>query len=95
MSTNDFREQILIGFWHDLKTHADRDAVIVVDLNLDLSDVADQIIRDQLALVQGWVEQSQIGKPSPEQLLAWSEMPTKEFRFVIVQPYVLIQEMEH
>ena len=95
MSVNDFREQLLKGFWHDLKTHLERDAIIVVNSNLDLSDVAVSLSEDRAGVVEGWILKSLLVKPSAEQVRAWNGMPTKEFHFLIVQPYVLIQEMAH
>jgi hypothetical protein len=95
MSTNDFRDQLLKGFWHDLKQHLERDAIILVDSNLDLNDVALKVSQDQTAIVQDWITRNLLGKPTLEQINAWNEMPAKEFSFLIVQPYVLVQESGH
>lgn len=93
MSEKDFRDQLLKGFWHDLKQHLIRDAIIVVDSNLDLGHVASQISLDRAAVIQEWITQKLIGKPTLQQVEAWDANPTKEFNVVIVQPYVLIQEI--
>ena len=95
MSENDFRDQLLQGFWHDLKQHLERDAIIVVDPDLDLHDVAVHVEQDRAAVIQDWISKKLIAKPSAEQIRSWNEMPTKEFSFLIVQPYVLIQERGH
>ncbi len=94
-STNDFRDQLLRGFWHDLKDHLERDAIIVVHPELDLSDVANNVTADRATVIQDWITRQQLGKPTADQIAAWNAMPTKEFQFVIVQPYVLIQESGH
>ena len=95
MSSNDFRDQLLKGFWHDLKQHLERDALIVVDSNLDLSHVALQISQDRAAVVQDWIESKMIAKPTAPQIESWNANPTIEFGFLIVAPYVLIQETGH
>lgn len=94
-SENDFRDQLLRGFWHDLKQHLERDAIIVVDSNLDLGHVATHVARDSVTIIQEWIATQMIGKPSGPQLSAWDANPAKEFNFLIVQPYVLIQEIGH
>ncbi len=92
MSTNDFRDQLLKGFWHDLKQHLERDAIIVVDPHLDLGQVATDVAQDRASTIQQWITQKLLGKPSSVQIETWNANPTKEFQFLIVQPYVLIQE---
>lgn len=79
--------------WDWLMPHADRDAVIVVADGLDLVDVGFAIANDQVAPVQRWIEASLIYKPSIEQKTLWNQDQTKRFTALIVQPYVLVQEM--
>jgi hypothetical protein len=95
MSKNDFRDQTLKGHWHDLKQHLERGALILVDVELDLEEVALIVSQDRVAIVQDWIAKNQLAKPLPEQIKIWNESPTKEFNFVIAQPYVLIQELAH
>lgn len=95
MSTNDFRDQVLRGFWHDLKDHLERGAIIVVEPDLELAEVAKIVALDDAKIVQDWIDSQRIGKPSAERIAAWNAMPTKEFSFVIAQPFVLIQETGH
>lgn len=91
----DFRDQILQGFWIDLKDHQERNAIIIVDESLDLVEVANAVAGDDAKIVQGWIVSGKLTRPTPEQLAAWNAMQAKEFRFVIAQPYVLVQEAEH
>ena len=95
MSTNNFQDQLLKGFWHDLKDHLERGAIIVVDANLDLNDVAKAVALDQAKTVQSWIEKKLLVKPTLDQIHSWNSNPTKEFQFAIAQPYVLIQELGH
>lgn len=79
--------------WNWLAPHARRDSVIVVNANLDLLDVAVAIANDNVASVQHWIDESLIAKPSVAQLTDWNTNQTKRFNALIVQPYVLVQEL--
>lgn len=88
-------EEIFTGLWHDLKPHSERDAVFLVDENLELLDVAVKVASDEATVVGTWIQSGKIRRPTPEELESWAGEPTKGFRFVIVQPYVLIQDLGH
>jgi hypothetical protein len=77
--------------WDWLMPHAKRDAIVMVASGLDLLDVGVAIANDDKASVEGWIGQQQLYKPSPEQLSDWSNAPTRRFKALIVQPYVLVQ----
>lgn len=90
------KSEILTGLWSDLKPHAERDAIFVVSLDLDLVDVGTAVMNDDLGSVQKWLAEAQLVRPNPPQLEAWDRTATeKSFTFVIVAPYVLIQELAH
>ena len=91
----DFRDQVLQGFWIDLKDHQERHAIIIVSRDLDLATVGEAVSADNAKVVQSWIAEGKLTRPTPEQLAAWDQMQAKEFRFLIAQPYVLIQETEH
>jgi hypothetical protein len=76
--------------WGELKPHAKRDAIIVVHEGLDLLEVAIAIAEDQVSVVNRWVEEKLIAKPTEEQLGEWNQIPSLEFKTLIVQPFVLI-----
>ncbi len=95
MSKNDFQGERLKGLWSDLQEHIGRNAVILVDPDLDLSAVADAVSEDKLTVVKAWLRDRKLQNPSLEQLRSWDQTPSKEFYFVIVQPYVLIQALSH
>lgn len=78
--------------WEWLEPHAKRDALIIVSPNLDLVEVGVAIAQDQTQLVQQWIESGQLQKPSSNQLSLWHNQPSKSFKALIVQPYVLVQE---
>lgn len=87
-------EQLAEMEWNWLIPHAQRDALIVVNENLDLVEVALAIANDQTQLVQNWISEQLIQKPSPHQLSDWNNNLQKKFPTIIVQPFVLISEIK-
>lgn len=79
--------------WNWLAPHARRDSVIVVESGLSLVDVGVAIANDNVPSVQRWIDESLIHKPSPDQLSDWNQNQAKRFNALIVQPYVLVQEL--
>jgi hypothetical protein len=77
--------------WDWLIPHAKRDAVVIVDNGLDLVEVGEAIAADNVPIVQRWIEEGQLIKPSPQQLSDWDGDRSKRFRALIVQPFVLVQ----
>jgi hypothetical protein len=77
--------------WEWLMPHAKRDAIVVVAPALNLLDVGVAIASDDKTSVESWINQQQLSKPSPEQLSDWGNEPTRQFKALIVQPYVLVQ----
>ncbi len=79
--------------WDWLEPHAKRDSVIIVSAALNLIDVAEAIANDNVIYVQRWIAEALIQKPSPDQLSNWQQNRAKRFNALIVQPYVLVQEL--
>ncbi|MEM9267285.1 MAG: DUF2288 domain-containing protein [Cyanobacteria bacterium P01_F01_bin.13] len=80
--------------WNWLKPHIARDAVVFVDPQLDLVDVGLALTNDNVQLVQRWIGEQLITKPSAEQLQTWGVTgPSNQLQSLIVQPYVLVQEI--
>ena len=79
--------------WEWLKPHAQRDVIICVTPPLSLVEVGAAIANDNAVAVNRWIGEQQIQKPTVEQLGAWNAQPQKRFQALIVQPYVLIQEL--
>lgn len=77
--------------WNDIKPHAQRDAVIIVNNSLNLLDVAVAIAQDDKVVVERWITEQLISKPSNEQLSNWNSNESQLFTTLIVQPFVLIQ----
>ncbi|MBE9038360.1 DUF2288 domain-containing protein [aff. Roholtiella sp. LEGE 12411] len=86
--------------WEWLIPHVQRDAVILVALELNLLDVGEAIASDNIPCVQQWIEKQLITKPTAVQVGEWNSdasgglrQRTKRFHTLIVQPYVLVQEI--
>jgi hypothetical protein len=79
--------------WEWLAPHAQRSALLVVDGDLDLLDVGVAIASDNIPSVQDWISQQLLYKPSLAKISHWGSTPTKRFTALIVQPYVLIQDL--
>ncbi len=77
--------------WNWLSPHARRDSLILVSPELNLLDVGVAIAKDDTIVVQRWIAEALIQKPTPLQLSDWNQDPTKRFTALIVQPYILIQ----
>ena len=79
--------------WEWLIPHVKRDSVLIIAKELNVVDVGIAIASDNLRSVQHWISEQLIQKPSETQLSDWNSDPQKRFNTLIVQPYVLIQEL--
>ncbi|MBD2105030.1 DUF2288 domain-containing protein [Leptolyngbya sp. FACHB-261] len=85
-------EQIDEAKWEWLLPHVARDALIVVTPGLDLAEVGFAMSCNQVELVQRWISEALIHKPSADQIRAWSQDRHQRFQALILAPYVLIRE---
>jgi hypothetical protein len=76
-----------------LKPQLQKDAVVIVHAGLDLVDVGVAIAQDDTLKVDRWIGEQLIAKPNNEHLAKWHQNPQQKFRAIIVQPYVLVQEL--
>jgi hypothetical protein len=83
-------EELANTDWNSLIPHAKRNALIVVHESLDLVDVGVAIANDNVQLVQNWIDEQLIHKPSWDELGTWNTHPDREFSTLIVQPFVLV-----
>ena len=79
--------------WRDLRVHLQRDALILVASELDIISAAVAVAEDDSPQVEEWITAGRIGKPSRGQLDDWEQLLDKPFRMLIVQPFILIQEV--
>lgn len=78
--------------WNCLIPHAKRDAIIIVNKHLNLVEVGSAIANDQVSLVQHWIAEQLLQKPTTDQLNNWNGHPETKFSTLIVQPFVLVHE---
>lgn len=89
----ELQESIDEAEWKWLEPHALRDSVVVVAPELSLVDVGYAIANDETLSVQHWIEEALIHKPSARQIQVWTDDQAKRFNALIVQPFVLVQEI--
>jgi hypothetical protein len=94
---SDLRAELTEGLdeaeWEWLIPHVQRDAVILVAPELNLLDVGEAIANDNTQSVQQWIDEQLITKPSVDQVGEWNGDRQKRFNTLIIQPYVLVQEI--
>jgi hypothetical protein len=78
--------------WIWLRAHLNRGGLILVGDTLDLAEAALKVAADDVAIIEQWVRDGKIGKPSEIQIQHWNEDKQKKFSMLIISPYVLIQE---
>lgn len=88
-----FERDLATVSWRELRIHLQRDAIVTVAPELDLIAVATAVADDNTLQVQGWIAHYQLSKPTANQLQQWESNLKHPFRMLIVQPYILIQEV--
>lgn len=81
------------AIWEWLIPHHERDQVVIVGQDLDLLDVGVALASDNVSSVQQWMNNQLIYKPSDQQVETWNDNRSKRFNALIVQPFVLVQEL--
>ena len=81
--------------WNALIPHSQRDGIVVVANPLPLVEVGLKIAQDDSVMLERWLQQGLVTKPTPIQLESWNSEPKRKFKILIVQPYVLVQEIIH
>lgn len=93
MSDKKLEESIDQAEWNWIKPHLGRQAVILVGPSLKLISVGEALVQNDTQSVDTWIKQGDLSKPTPDKITFWNDNPSKKFAFLIVQPYVLIQEI--
>ena len=79
--------------WVLLAPHARRDALILIQPEVDLVDAAYAIARDDSAQVAQWVATSKLAKPTLEDFTRFEGSAKTYFQFVVIHPYVVATEI--
>lgn len=81
--------------WSMLKPHYEKDSVVLVSEKLDLLDVGVAVAQDKSQIVGLWLQDKLIEKLTPQHAAEFNMNEYKKaFRFIIIQPFVLIQKLE-
>lgn len=83
--------EILETHWEDLREHYEAGRVVMITTDLDLVDVAADMVIDDTDVIKAWLTQKKLYRPTPQQIEEIEEHPEYRFRFLIVRPYVLVQ----
>lgn len=77
--------------WDELAKHFARGVVLRVSNDVDLIDVAEQVIRDDKASVERWMQSGDLRRATDDDARDWvARSPT--FWSVVSAPWVLVQE---
>ena len=79
--------------WSYLKPHYKSGAMIYVDPELSLTEVAEAFTNDDKAQVQAWLKKADLVKPSHLHEDWWEHDQTR-FTAVVITPFVLAQPLE-
>lgn len=74
--------------WPLLENHYERGALVFVDPQLDIIEVAVYVIRDNVEHIKKWSDEGLIYNPKEKNM---EVDQTLRYRFLITQPYVLVQ----
>lgn len=86
------QDEVLACRWADLAKHHERGGLLLVRPDLDLLEVGVALATDRADRVEVWLAVGRLGRPSEEVV---SELAARDprFQFVIVQPWVVAQEL--
>lgn len=90
---DELARQVVETTWDALRSQLARDAVILLDGREDLLTVAVAVARDDKVFIGRLIGEGRLAKPDAAHLAAWETQLDKPFRMVIVQPFVLCQEL--
>ena len=77
--------------WFPLIQHHKQSAVYITS-GISLIDVAVAVAQDKIEFIKLWLDTGALRKPTEEETKIWEkEKHTKMAKFIIIQPYVLIE----
>ena len=79
--------------WSWLEPHQERGSIIIVSEELELAEVAFRIATDDQSMIAGWLKENQLTRPNSVQIDHWRSEAGLRLNGVIVQPFVLVQQI--
>ena len=90
-----FGDEVMEADWELLKPHHERNALFILDSELNLIDTAINIALDRVELVKGPMDKNQIRRPNEKEVDLWDKCPNRKIgKFLIVSPYVFLKVEE-
>lgn len=80
--------------WAELRAHFDSGAVVAVDPQVDLVDIAIAFARDDTQVVEDCIRREHLWRALDADRERW-EAANTNFWAVVVAPWVLVQELTH
>ena len=77
----------------DLAAHLRRDAVFVVSGGVPLVSCGVAVATNDTASVGAWLASGTLRRPSAEEAEAWLASSTRRWLALVVQPFVLVQDL--
>jgi hypothetical protein len=78
--------------WNLLKKHHENETVFFVSDDLNLVDVAVAVAKDKANFIKVWLDSGQLARPTDDQVKYYESIEYKKMcKFLIIQPYVLVQ----
>ncbi len=84
--------EVLACRWPDLEPHHKRDGLVLVRPDLDLIDAAVAVATNRTDRIEVWLAVGRLVRPDADAVAALAERDPR-LQFVIVQPWVLAQEL--
>ena len=88
---NQLKEEIQSVEWEAIAPHHEREAVFLCAAELDLAELGSFIALDEVDKVKDLMSKGQLRKIEAEEGKAYAS--DKKLLFVIVQPFVFVQEL--
>lgn len=87
------KSQIDRAHWKLLEDHHKRGALLLVSLTQDLVDVGVAIAQDNVQKIKELLDNGHLIRTTEELVAGFDKEENLEFNFIIIQPYVLIQNV--
>ncbi|MDC0662988.1 DUF2288 domain-containing protein [Marinobacter sp. SS21] len=79
--------------WHDLQTYYARGHVVRVAAELDLLDVAAELVADNKQQFEAWLQAGTVGDVPTDLAQSWYDC-NAELWAVVIAPWVLVQDRD-
>lgn len=78
--------------WNELRNFVDEGAIFTLAPGQNLDHILYLISNNEIGEVEGLIEAGKIKRPSAGQIKDWEESQCQLFKYLIIEPYIIIQE---